>query len=137
MKMSIVKQLNNTFVVAYPSDYEKLKRIKVGDVLECEIKKPRNYKFHKKFFALIEMVYQNQEIYVNKDELREDLTIEAGYFTERVDMYGELKKRAVSISFASMSEYDFEQYYSAVIQVIVNFFKFDRQDIIDNIEQYY
>ena len=48
MKISIIKQLNNQFIVAYTSDYEKIKKIKVGDVLECEIKKPRNYNFHKK-----------------------------------------------------------------------------------------
>ena len=137
MKFTIVKQLNNTFKVAYDSDYEKMKRIKVGDFLECEIKKPRNYRFHKKFFALIQMIFQNQERYNNIDDLREDLTIEAGYYVKRENMQGELIKRAKSISFANMDEHEFSDFYSAVLDEIVKHFNFDKQDIIDNVEQYF
>lgn len=137
MKFTIVKQLNNTFKVAYDSDYEKMKRIKVGDFLECEIKKPRNYRFHKKFFALIQMIFQNQERYNNIDDLREDLTIEAGYYVKRENIKGELIKRAKSISFANMDEHEFSDFYSAVLDEIVKHFNFDKQDIIDNVEQYF
>ncbi len=137
MKFTIVKQLNNTFKVAYDSDYEKMKRIKVGDFLECEIKKPRNYRFHKKFFALIQMIFQNQERYNNVDDLREDLTIEAGYYVKRENIKGELIKRAKSISFANMEEHEFSDFYSAVLDEIVKHFNFNKQDIIDNVEQYF
>ena len=137
MKFTIVKQLNNSFKVAYDSDYDKMKRIKVGDFLECEIKKPRNYMFHKKFFALMNLLYQNQEIYINIDDLREDLTIEAGYYKNRVNFNGELVKRAVSISFAKMDEHEFSEYYSKVLDVIVKHFNFNKQDIIDNVQQYF
>lgn len=36
-------------VPMYDSDYEEKKRLKVGDTVLCDIKKPRNYEFHKKF----------------------------------------------------------------------------------------
>jgi hypothetical protein len=114
-----------------------MKRIKVGDFLECEIKKPRNYRFHKKFFALIQMIFQNQERYNNIDDLREDLTIEAGYFVKRENIKGELIKRAKSISFANMDEHEFSELYSAVLDEIVKHFNFDKQDIILNVEQYF
>ena len=137
MKFTIVKQLNNTFKVAYDSDYEKLRSIKAGDFLECEIKKPRNYRFHKKFFALIQMIFQNQERYNNIDDLREDLTVEAGYYIKRENINGELIKRAKSISFANMEEHEFSDFYSAVLDEIVVHFNFNKQDIIDNVEQYF
>ena len=137
MKLTIVKQLNNTFKVAYDSGYEKMKRIKVGDFLECEIRKPRNYMFHKKFFSLINLLYQNQEIYVNINDLREDLIITAGYYRNTVNFKGETVKRPISISFANMDEHEFNDLYNAVIDVIVKCFNFDKQDIIDNVEQYY
>ena len=137
MKLTIVKQLNNSFKVAYDSDYEKMKRIKVGDFLECEIKKPRNYMFHKKFFSLMNLLYQNQEIYTNIDDLRQDLTIEAGYYRSIINFQGDVIKRPVSISFSKMDEHEFNDYYSKVIDVIVKHFNFDKQDIIDNVEQYF
>ena len=137
MKFTIVKQLNNTFKVAYDSDYEKMKRIKAGDLLECEIRKPRNYGFHKKFFALVQMIFQNQEHYNNIDDLREDLTIAAGYYVKRENLKGEPIKKAQSISFAKMDQDEFNEYYSRVLDEIVIHFNFDKQDIIDNVEQYF
>ena len=62
MKLTLIKQLNNTFKLAYDSDYDKAKKIKVGEAYECEIKQSRNIKFHRKYFALINMVYDNQEV---------------------------------------------------------------------------
>jgi len=137
MKLTIVKQLNNTFKVAYDSDYETLKKIKVGDLLECEIRKPRNYKFHKKFFALLNLVYQNQEIYNDIDDLREDLTVASGFYVSRTSIQNYQIKKAKSISFAKMSEEDFSKFYNAIVDVIVKYFKFDKESIKENIEQFY
>jgi len=137
MKFTIVKQFNNTFKVAYDTDYDKMKRIKVGDLLQCEIKKPRNYQFHKKFFGLLNMVFQNQERYNNIDHLRHDLTIEAGYYTLRHNLKGEQIYEANSISFSKMNEETFSEYYNKCLDVIVKYFNFDKQSIIDNVEQYF
>ncbi|WP_435416296.1 DUF1367 family protein [Polaribacter aestuariivivens] len=137
MKVFIVKQLNNSFKVAYNSDYDKIKKIKVDEIYQCEIKQPRNLKFHRKFFSLINMLFENQERYSNVERLRKDLIIEAGFYDEWVDLQGEIKQEAKSISFASMTEEDFGNLYSKVIDVIVQYFNFNKQDIIDNVEQYY
>ena len=45
MKLTLVKTLGNVLKVAHNSDYDKLKKIKVGQEYQCEIKQPRNYKF--------------------------------------------------------------------------------------------
>lgn len=34
-------------------DYEEMKKIKVGAIVKANIVRPRNVKFHRKFFALI------------------------------------------------------------------------------------
>jgi len=137
MKITLVKQLNSTFKLAYDSDFEQAKKIKVGEFYEFSYSMPRNYKFHKKFFALLELVYQNQEVYSNKDDLREDLTIEAGYFRLTENIKGQTVKRAKSISFAQMDEAEFSEFYSAIINVVVNWLKIDKEDLIDNIQQYF
>jgi len=137
MKLLLVKQFDNSFKVAYDSDYDKLKRIKPNEFVECEIKKKRNIMFHRKFFALLNLLYQNQERYNNIDHLRNDLTIEAGYYTIRENLKGEQVYEANSISFAKMNEETFSEYYGKCLDVIVKYFNFDKQSIIDNVEQYF
>jgi hypothetical protein len=137
MKLLLVKQFDNSFKVAYESDFEKLKKIKAGEFIECEIKKKRNIKFHRKFFALINLVYQNQETYNNIDHLRNDLTIASGYYTQRTNLQGEVITEPKSISFASMDEHSFSEYYNKVLDAIVKYFNFDKQLIIDNVEQHF
>lgn len=137
MELLLVKQLNNTFKCAYDSDLDKLKKVKANDIVSCTIKKPRNILFHRKFFALLNLVFQNQEIYQHLEDLRHDLTIEAGFFESRPNLYGEEIKKPKSISFAAMDEYEFNDFYSAVLDTIVRCFHFDRQDIIENVEQYF
>lgn len=137
MKFTIIKGLDNKFTCAYSSDYEKMKKLTAGKEYECEIKHPRNYAFHKKYFALIRMVYDNQGIYDNQDDLRHDLTVEAGFYRKRRDMHGNEFKTALSISFSKMEEEEFDDLYNRTLDVIVKYFNFDKQDIIDNIEKYF
>ena len=137
MKLTLVKQMNNSFKIGYDSDYEKLKKIKVGDLLECEIRKPRNYKLHKKFFAMLNLVFQNQERYDNIDDLRHDLTIVSGYYTERVNIQGEPVKIANSISFAKMTETEFSNLYDSFLTQVQKYFHFDKEMVNENLEQFY
>ena len=137
MKITLIKQLNNTFKIAFDSDYELAKKIKVNEPYEFEYKFKRNYQFHKKFFALVNMVFQNQETYTNIEHLRKDLTIEAGYYTTRSNLDGEEIKEADSISFSNMDNNKFSEFYNAILDVIVKYFHFDKQDIIDNVTQFY
>ncbi len=137
MKVALVKQLNNLFKIAYGSDYEKCKRLKVGEIYFFEVKKERNILFHRKFFALINLVFENQEIYSNADDLRYDLTIEAGFFKRRTNLEGNEVKKPKSISFSSMDETEFERLYDAFLNVVIKYFKFDKRAIEENIMEFY
>jgi len=137
MKLTLVKNLNNTFSIAHNSDYEKAKKLKAGEQFECTVVKKRNYEFHKKYFALLNMVYENQEVYNNLDHLRKDLTVEAGFYDVRHNIHGEEIKEAQSVSFGSMDAERFSELYNRTMDAIVTYFHFDKQDIIDNVEQYF
>lgn len=136
MQIMLVKNLNGHIVAAFDQDKEILKRFKAGEPFMAEVTKPRNARFHRKAMALFNMVYQNQEIYTDFNQLRKDLTIEAGYYDEYVSVTGEIKKEAKSISFAAMDDLEFGVYYNAVIDTIVRCFHFGRQDIIDNLDEF-
>jgi len=137
MKVYLVKQLSGQFKLADGTDYEKAKKIKLNEIYECEIKQPRNLKFHRKFFALLTMVFENQEQYTNMEHLRKDLIIAAGHYDLRYNFDGLEICEAKSISFAKMTEDEFGELYNSVIDVIVKYFHFDREEILQNIEQFF
>lgn len=137
MELYLVKQGDNTFKVAHDSDYEKLKKIKIGKSVLCKITQPRNIKFHNKFFALINMIYQNQEHYNNIEHLRKDLIKSAGFYEEHISIYGEVIQEAKSISFGSMDEAEFKDLYDRVLDEIVKHFNFEKELILENVERYF
>ena len=137
MDITLIKGFDNVFRIAFESDYELAKKIKPNELVKCKITKPRNIKFHNKFMALIDMVYQNQEQFDHKEDLRKELIIEAGYFTEYTSFEGEIKRKAKSISFAKMDEYEFMDLYNAVLDQIVIHFKFKKESIIEYIDKYF
>ena len=136
MIISIVKKGFN-LIAAFDSDSEKLAKLKPNEIYQCEIKQPRNAKLHRKFFALINMIFENQEIYNSKDRLRKDLLIESGYYIEWVDFKGVQRIEAKSISFAKINTFDFEILYNRVLNQIVKHFNFDKEKIIENVNKYY
>jgi len=138
MKITLIKQFNNTFKVAFNADFEQSKKLKVGEEYQCEIKKPRNLKFHRMFFALVNMVYENQGNYLNIEELRHDLTIEAGFYYEVTNTFtGEIYKRPKSISFAKMDELEFKSFFTKFVNVVSVLLGVDNETIHENITSFY
>jgi hypothetical protein len=136
MQITLIKTLNG-FKLAYNSDHELAKKIPLNEPIIYEWKKPRNLKFHKKFFALLNLVFENQEQYNNLDHLKKDLTISAGYYDLRLNIEGIEIREAKSISFAKMNDTEFSDYYNRIIDVVVKWLGIDKDDIIQNINQYF
>jgi len=138
MKFYITKQLNNTLKASHGSDYEKLKKLKAGEEYQCEIKKPRNIKFHRMFFALVNMVFENQDNYLSVEDLRHDLTIEAGFYEEITNMFtGEVYRRPKSISFAKMDELEFSEFFTKFVNIVSVLVGVDNETIHENIQSFY
>ncbi len=137
MEIILIKTLNGSFKPAYDCDYENAKKIKVNEPYVFSYKKPRNLRFHKKFFGLLNLVYQNQERYNNIDHLRRDLIIEAGFYDVRYNFQGVETFEPKSISFAKMDENEFSDLYNRCVDVVVKYFHFDKQDIINEVEQFF
>lgn len=106
---------------------ERLKKIKAGSLVHAEVRVPRNYQFLKKYFCLINVTfdyweppiteYKGIQAAKDKDRFREDITVMAGYYDVVVNIKGETRVKAKSISFAEMDEVAFGQLYSAVFDV--------------------
>ena len=117
------------------SDEEALSKYKIGDELKAKLTKPRNPKFHRKGFALLNMAYENQDVYNNFDDFRFVVTMKAGFYKRIQTDKGEVF-RTLSISYASMDQAEFEDWYSKVLDVIISFLEVTEQDIEENLINY-
>lgn len=106
-------------------DYEEMKKIKVGTIVKANIVRPRNVKFHRKFFSLIRAAWdclteQQRTNLRSVDTFREQLLITSGFSEPLYDLNGQkFLEKAKSISFAKMDEPAFNVVYSKVLDSIL------------------
>lgn len=124
--------INNKLVPEYSSDYEKLGKLKSGITYSIEIKQPRNIDFHRKFFALINLTYNNQDHFNNIDEMRSWLIMKAGFYKRVQTPSGEMFQPE-SLSFSSMDELRFSEVYSRVLDQVCNWLKISDEDVQNEI----
>lgn len=104
---------------------DALYKLKEGVIYACQITKPRNSKFHRMFFAMIGLCYENQGVFDNIDNFREEMIKAAGHFTSYTNHKGVKVYKAESISFAKMDQDDFEKVYESVFMTCVQVFKWE------------
>ncbi len=112
----------------YDSDMDEKRKLKFGETYLCEIKKERNYEFHKKYFALIKLGHENTKLTMPFNAYRCYIQMKAGY----VEVFDTERGKMVlprSISFSNMDEDKFQQLYSDTIQVIMNDIGVDEETI--------
>jgi hypothetical protein len=136
--MKFYAQINNAgkVVPEFDSDYYTFKKLKRDTTLLFDVRQERNSGHHRKFMALVTMVFDNQDRYTDRETLRYDLTIEAGFWIEHVDFQGVVHRRAKSISFASMDQTEFDKLYNAFVMAVIRVLKWDNLTIEENLESY-
>lgn len=108
------------------------KRKEPGEMAVMDLVFPRNYQFHKKLFALLTVgfdawepdrkrySYKGKPIQKNFERFREQVIILAGYYDQVFDLRtSKMEMVAKSISYAAMDDAQFEELYSAVVDVIL------------------
>ena len=102
----------------YPSDQIEKRKLKLGEDYECDIVRPRNLAYHKKFFALLNVGHENTKLDMPFETYRKYLIMKAGFFTAYTTPKG-IYYDPDSISFASMDEDEFHDVYSRVMDKII------------------
>ena len=134
----------NGLVPMYDSDYNEKQRLRDGDTVLCHISKPRNYEFHKKFFALVRITFDNlperliQMLGIRSEEdMLDCLKIDLGLFST-LWHGGRQVVRLGSISFAAMDNTEFEKFYNRCITLILDKYLCgtDRQAVIEEVEHF-
>ena len=93
------------------------RRHRVGDLVELDFKAIRNVKFHRKYFAVLDLTFQNQDLTNTREDFREAVQIHAGFWHWQRQVDGTEIKRSDSISFGKMDDITFEDLYNKVFNV--------------------
>ena len=125
-----------------------------NDVITSNFVKPRNYRFHKKWFALVKFAYDHWKpsnleesrwkgVIPEKhfETFREDITILCGAYVSTFRVDGSIRIKAKSISFAKMDEEEFNELFNATKSVVLkhilkNYTPADLNAVVLNLEKF-
>lgn len=105
----------------YRSDVDEVNKLRDDVVYKWDVKQERNYEFHKKLFALLNLAHKNLndeylKLWANFEHFRAIVTMKAGYYeaieTEKGTIYLPL-----SISFGNMDETQFQEFYDKICNI--------------------
>lgn len=102
-----------------PVSMESIQRLPHGAVVKATISQPRNVQFHRKFFALVDLIFKNQSKYATRDDVLEAMKIAVGYYHLIPSPLGPVPVTH-SISFAKTDEMKFQEFTGKVFEWVVN-----------------
>ena len=123
-----LRKIQGVLVPDSESDVEKLASIANGETIRADIKRPRNIGYHRKYFALLDVLFdifepeiKGEKFYgglkptKNRERFRKDIAIATGHYGLVVNIKGEVRAEAKSISFAAMDDVEFAALFSRTI----------------------
>lgn len=137
MKLLVTKN-KGVIKPAYNSDYDNYSKIPNDEVFEIEYKKKRNINFHRKYFALLNLFFDNTEYFVSLDHVRAVVLIHTGHTEEIVNpKTGEINLIPKSIQFSKMDEIEFSKLYEDTKNFILDYLDIENEDLETEIERYF
>lgn len=135
-----LKRKGDTLIPLSEADHDNLKRIRDGEIILVDYKKPRNPLFHNKFMSLVRLVYNNSDQYESVESLLNVFKVELGYYDTMWWRSMEIRIPR-SISFASMDELEFEDFYDKAVTMALHRFlpsvgKEELEEYVNQIARY-
>ena len=120
-------KMSGVLIPADEEAREAISKMKPRQMVRVKYTTPRNYGFHRKWFALLNIGFDNWNPPDNEktgavksfDRFRRDITILAGHYNVVVRLNGTTRVEAKSVSFAKMTQEEFEALYSTTIDVLI------------------
>lgn len=127
-RIRLCKTASGMLAPSSPRDEELLKAFEAGEVLEAKVHKPRNGDHHRKFFALVQLVFENQERYATLEDLLVEIKLKCGHYQEHITTKGRLIYVPKSISFEAMGQEEFSFFYQRAVDVVLKHFMPDTSE---------
>jgi len=147
-ELVLTKAPGGALIPVDPQAVEFISKLKLGQGVTAAIKRHRNPAFHRKFFALLNLAFdawepavatfKGQVVGKNFDQFRNDILCIAGHYEMAVNLRGETRVTAKSISFANMDQIEFEDVYNSVAnailaRILTNYTRDDLDGVIDRL----
>lgn len=103
---------------------DALRKIGQGELVTIEIKRPRNARFHRKYWALVTLVWENSDTdrYPSAEDLHSAIKIAAGLRTRIELPDGTVGFIPGSIAFHKMTQDDFSAFFDRVCDLVCKHF---------------
>ena len=127
MTKALLLKTTNGLRGSSPADHEawakfkrRLETMKPGTWIRMEWASPRNPAHHRKFFALLQLVAENSEVYNTTEKALVAVKLCTGHFDLMVHPgSGEIVRIPKTIAFEGMPQEEFDKFYSAAIDGVV------------------
>jgi hypothetical protein len=121
-RLYLVKTQGGDLIGESGADQDYIARLGEGDILECDTRKARHPAHHRKFFALLNSAFENQDKYRNRTDLLVALKLRCGWYDEYITHDGKLVYIPQSLSWARMGQEDFAKFYNEAIVALADMF---------------
>jgi hypothetical protein len=128
-ELVLAKAPGGALIPMDPQAAEYIGKLKTGAAVRATVKQQRNPAFHRKYFALLNLAfdawepaattYKGQIVGKNFDQFRNDIICLSGFGEVAINLKGETRVTAKSISFASMSQDEFDDLYNATVNTVL------------------
>mgnify|MGYP001611720873 CR=1 FL=1 len=112
--------LTRTLAGLVPADEaakQAVRRWKMGETLKCSVRKPRDYKNHRRYFGLLNLTFANQDKYTSFEHFRKAVQIAAGHVDELITLDGEITFMPKSIAYDALDEMEFSKVFGETMTV--------------------
>ena len=134
MLLEVTKTADGKLIPSSEKSIKIFNKVNIGSEILVDYKAKRNTQFHKKGFALLNLVFQNQDRYINLEDLRTEFKLKAGLYSTHITTKGKLIYIPKSMSFSELDENEFEELYSKFIDIALkDFVKMDRKNFEESI----
>lgn len=96
----------------------KLGTMNIGDTISFEYRVPRSPKFHRRHFAILGLIFDNQERFASPTQFRKWTEVGAGHFELVPAKDGTLYPLPLSIDYDSLDDSEFYEVHTHVIQFL-------------------
>lgn len=130
MKLLFIKSQGGVLIPADAECIENMQKVKNNETIMIEYKPKRNIFFHRRAFALLNLVLANQNRYTNINDLLVEFKLKAGHYQHHLTTKGKIIYIPKSISFAEMDELEFSDIYNKFIDIALrDFVSISKEDL--------
>jgi len=116
-------------------DREQLLDVPEGKDLSIKLTRTRSAKQHRLFWSLMQIVVDNHPYYLRPEQMVEWLKLRLGYVEEVMFHNGDMMTKLSSISFSSMGQSEFQDFFNKSLYVITTeVTPISRQELISELE---